>query len=761
MEPDVVHLYSSSPPPLQDDEEEEDEDEFGEFGGYRGGVSSSFSFSEYDVPTMFGQSQAASTSPPDLYITTIQNISSSGKTTAFEEVERLTENHQATLASHSTPLVYETNVSVDKIENGEPEASEKVINGLQSSDVQGFNTGQHRLDGMSVPEDCEDSSTGKHGDSTDSAGGGDSLSNGHKFNKVMDQEVPTLTNFNSTETGLASRAESSIGPNNILAASVSQKEISEMEGTVTYEVLTECQAFNSSKACGDHSIKERKKTQGQEVVCGVKGPSDEEPFASFCKVQPQGGIEEFGDCTETLVGHPAETDDVSDVQSTEEVIGHNEATVVPGLLVVVPPGGHSEEVKGTSVDLTVELVHGAELGDILRKDKCSSIGRRIETDEDLSDFRDAVQGFVEFSQTESATQEAFTDFVTALSGCSTDDDFGDTDTLKDLKEEEELPEEEQEANYHTTEGTWCSELPPSDSFADFSSATFGDQANDAGYGWVAFEHQAECEEQHESWAAFDEGQQSNPDTEAPCNSLQIDYVSTGLSCKLEQLFQRTFPSEVSLEVPEVTTLQTLLEPRDNGENNCHHAQGEAVSMWCHLLDPHGAHGLKVQWVGSRSNRILLDCLGIHNILFTGQKKQPVIVPMFAAGLGMLEPTKDPLKPPASSAPLTPSSPGPGRLTLCTQVASSLSSGEDGVDPELYELTTAKLECNKLSSNAVDALNRLMESAEKTNTTARKPVREGEISEEAARVIPLLPDLSFMRARVLMFPHILTPAANQL
>jgi len=44
---------------------------------------------------------------------------------------------------------------------------------------------------------------------------------------------------------------------------------------------------------------------------------------------------------------------------------------------------------------------------------------------------------------------------------------------------------------------------------------------------------------------------------------------------------------------------------------------------------------------------------------------------------------------------------------------------------------------------------------------RRPEKEEKTSEEAAKVISLLPDLSFMQARVLMFPSILTPAANQI
>uniref|UniRef100_A0A672N9F5 Aftiphilin clathrin-binding box domain-containing protein n=1 Tax=Sinocyclocheilus grahami TaxID=75366 RepID=A0A672N9F5_SINGR len=81
----------------------------------------------------------------------------------------------------------------------------------------------------------------------------------------------------------------------------------------------------------------------------------------------------------------------------------------------------------------------------------------------------------------------------------------------------------------------------------------------------------------------------------------------------------------------------------------------------------------------------------------------------------------------------------------------------GVDPELYELTQAKLDVSGGSSRVVDAFARLMSTVEKTSTSTRKPVQKEEnLSEEARRVISGLPDLSFMQAKVLMFPSTLTP-----
>lgn len=43
---------------------------------------------------------------------------------------------------------------------------------------------------------------------------------------------------------------------------------------------------------------------------------------------------------------------------------------------------------------------------------------------------------------------------------------------------------------------------------------------------------------------------------------------------------------------------------------------------------------------------------------------------------------------------------------------------------------------------------------------RKPRKEEHLSEEASKVIGALPDLSFMQAKVLMFPATLTPLDSQ-
>ncbi|XP_072491511.1 aftiphilin isoform X1 [Notamacropus eugenii] len=381
----------------------------------------------------------------------------------------------------------------------------------------------------------------------------------------------------------------------------------------------------------------------------------------------------------------------------------------------------------------------------------------------------------------------------------------------------------------------CSAFQDPDDFADFSSAG-PNQAAD----WNAFE-----EEQKEScsWAAFgDEQTVESPLRKEACQSHRTgesivspltqkthtvplatsqgaavsdhshesaSSIQIALLNRLERIFEACFPS---LPVPEtkegVTSLEHLLEASST-QIRAREALGEnweLLDVWTELQDIHDAYGLRYQWGGSHSNKKLLCSLGIdtRNILFTGNKKQPVIVPMYAAGLGMLEPTKEPLKPLSaaekiasigqtplispemsactsdqlqeslppvqfdwSSSGLTNPLDASGGSTLLNldffgpvdDSSSSSTTTIPGVDPELYELTTSKLETANSSIKVTDAFAKLMSTVEKTSTSTRKPKREERLSEEAAKVIASLPDLTFMHAKVLMFPTTLTPSAS--
>uniref|UniRef100_A0A3Q1NMQ8 Aftiphilin n=1 Tax=Bos taurus TaxID=9913 RepID=A0A3Q1NMQ8_BOVIN len=340
----------------------------------------------------------------------------------------------------------------------------------------------------------------------------------------------------------------------------------------------------------------------------------------------------------------------------------------------------------------------------------------------------------------------------------------------------------------------CSAFQDSDDFADFSSAgpsqvvdwnAFEDEQKDS-CSWAAFGDQQATESHHrkEAWQSHrTDGKIDTPGT-PKVHSVSLaaskgavagghlhettTSVQTALLNRLERIFEACFPS---IFVPdteeEVTSLKHLLEtstlPIKTREALAE--SGELLDVWTELQDVHDAHGLRYQWGGSHSNKKLLCSLGIdtRNILFTGNKKQPVIVPMYAAGLESLPPVQFDW----SSSGLTNPLDASGGSTLLNldffgpvdDSSSSSSTTIPGVDPELYELTTSKLEISTSSLKVTDAFARLMSTVEKTSTSTRKPKREEHLSEEAIKVIASLPDLTFMHAKVLMFPTTLTPSTS--
>ncbi|XP_055665456.1 aftiphilin isoform X1 [Falco peregrinus] len=376
----------------------------------------------------------------------------------------------------------------------------------------------------------------------------------------------------------------------------------------------------------------------------------------------------------------------------------------------------------------------------------------------------------------------------------------------------------------------------SDDFADFSSAgcnqatdwnAFEDEQKDS-CSWAAFGDQQAGESHHrkETWqshrtdasaridgpvlhktdnfalASFQGA--TNKQSQEPAPSVQTTLLS-----RLERIFEVCFPPMPVLEIEEeISSLNHLLEAGEKqmtAEETLANT-GELMDVWTELQDIHDAYGLRYQWGGSHSNKKLLCSLGIdtRNILFTGNKKQPVIVPMYAAGLGMLEPTKEPLKPISAAekiASIGQTPPVSPEMNTCTSEqfqeslppvqfdwsssgltnpldasggstllnldffgpvddsSSSSTTTIPGVDPELYELTTSKLETSNASNRVTDAFARLMSTVEKASTSTRKPKKEEHLSEEAAKVISSLPDLTFMHAKVLMFPATLTPSTS--
>ncbi|XP_078490158.1 uncharacterized protein LOC100182104 isoform X2 [Ciona intestinalis] len=221
------------------------------------------------------------------------------------------------------------------------------------------------------------------------------------------------------------------------------------------------------------------------------------------------------------------------------------------------------------------------------------------------------------------------------------------------------------------------------------------------------------------------------------------------------------------------------------------------ALWDLLEDVDNAIALKFQWNGSDHNRRLIKSLGIktQNILFSGTAK-PYYVPTYASGLGLLEPSKE-LKPVSAAEKITAISPtdkvapvdgdavwetetggskhvvtdachtGVGGVATSSVLDScSLDldffdkpssnasshknkSDQDKIDPELLQL--AMKVTPDTNPKKPDPLSKILASLGVASSRKTTNAEDEDISEEGRKVLQKLPDLSFMRSTVLMFP----------
>ncbi|CAN9510057.1 unnamed protein product [Ophioblennius macclurei] len=784
MEPDVIRMYSSSPPPMEDGAEEED-DEFGDFGTFSG-VPNSISFSEFDTPTTFNQTQAlTATSPPEL----LNNRGVAGLGHGTSNGTHIHRNELSKANGVAPPNRPDSGVTerteIKKVLTGSPDRPENdssgsetadcngggpelITNGFTTSDVQGSPSSQ-----SSVHCHITESSTQ---DSADA-------SVGSPEEKFADFAV-----FPGAEVCLSRTVEER-----------QEEEEEEEDSGDSWEPAVE--PSEEQQAALEDSVTDTNRTGADVSSCGPADTpngscnTDRGPDADSAPPQEhtdrcftQDGTDELKDRPD-LSPAGSEAARLDDKSSENETETETETETSFGR----PLSTDALEEFG-DVSTTASAPSPPPLGDTTTPADDSQLA---EDDEDFGDFGDAGSfggpDFAEFEQQEE--QSAAKSSVPVEQGVSAeqDDDFGDFNS----------PKLHSGVDEKEGEGTFAS-FPVSDSFGNFTVAEEGDGAGE----WSAFGGQEEEEEEGESWAAFSTEPSAAPpaeeaqeelkeveEAEVPVHSdegRQADGATVSLSGRLEKLFQSSFPqSDEHSAHEEVVTLKTLLEApagdqgaqQEEQSSPCNRSQCGGV--WMQLQDIHEALGLRYQWGGSHCNKSLLCCLGIdtRNILFTGQKKQPVIVPMYAAGLGMLEPTKEPVKPvsaaemiasigqapPAAPPPAPPADSSSSNSDPAQEAlppvqfdwsSSGLTNPLDGVDPELFELTTVKLEASGPSSRMADAFARLMSTMEKTSTSTRRPRREENLSEEALAVIAVLPDLSFMQAKVLMFPATLTPLGSQ-
>ncbi|XP_044229368.1 aftiphilin isoform X1 [Thunnus albacares] len=782
MESDIMPLHSSSPPPLDDDDGEvgSEEDEFGEFGGFSDGVSCSPpGFADSTEPP----SRLRQPSPTIKAATRQPNCSfnhpaeqsqptstgNSGSSRGQVEAEGLHNNTESSF--------HLTNGYTERNHNSGTHAA-SISGACSPKEETGFADFTVFTEQAAHPWCCGFSPIG----STEQWGGGVGGTNslGEKpcdpgQGIIMDSEPRSHCAYKARENGCTK-----------------VKHCEKRDAALVQSSQDHCQsqeaatAFDYPSRSGDEELgktadsqRERRHQLTSELQDYRESEEDGEDRENSVSTVPQ-TVSEYESAAEDLGSF---CDDVSFECPSEDL--------EPNVSSLASP---EDQTDWDQTDVEEE-----ELGDY--RHSHSFVNLRPSQSE-------AEKGFHYCDQ--SATQE-----TSATSNQSratyTDGEFAD---FKDGSFEHQSDSD----HAQTVDAGVLSlgSLPPSDSFADFCSAP---TQEDGDGSWAEFKEQ-KAQEDGKTWTQFREqvsSLQTDEDTEEQDRMGQDEgfkrkSCQASLSCRVQQLLQASFPEVVVPAVEgeeEVSSLGALLQPHlpeSDGEKipePCPRAQWAQLGLRWPYQDVHSAIGLKFQWGGSHTNRTLLRCLGVdtRNVVFIGMKKQPVAVPAFASSLGMLEPTKDSVPAvcsprhtvvTAQAPPGPPDKPDPSTESMQEALPSrqldwsrrGLSSSQDGccalnldyfgpeeesrssssrsdtpppgVDRELYELTISKLETSGNSSCLEDTLNRLLSTAEKTSTSVRKPQQDEELSAEAVRLISGLPNLSFMQAKVLMFPSILVP-----
>ncbi|KAM9271669.1 aftiphilin isoform 2-T2 [Morus bassanus] len=840
MEPDIIRMYSSSPPPLDNGADDDDEDEFGEFGGFSGVSTAGVAFADFDTPDYSHPKEEfiptnhfiplRDYSDNVAGIATFTSVKNVKDKDCIAELPTLTKelsDMSATSTSKENPKFRTSGSALEDVnKRGEQKDNTGKSEGFSSRVARtgiAVENQDRRIDacnGEKLP--CLEILTNGFAASDPVNPQGtedlDSISVSKGLKTVSTHS--TEKNFNSMPSSGEDFADFS---------TFSNKKPIHLEGTGP----TICSVLNER---GSLSIQENNRINRitcieeelcvSEVSC-EQGPSalEDNEFAisstsqttesSICTTENgersgrrrQHGTENGKDFTRPDDSVPEEDVKVDKIQSLSSDLAGEKL-------------GDSEDLKngGSSTEVVAcSDTHDNDFGDFgsvssacptfvndLGLEGSSKQPSHIsEPNDEFGEFRDTSTVSQQPARLDQAELNQTAETLECGTTCKTsgldfqhttevengdDSEFGEFDSVP-------KPQDESVA------------FQDSDDFADFSSAgcnqatdwnAFEDEQD--GCSWAAFgdERAGESHHRKETWqshrtdaSARIDGSVLNKSDSFVVASFQgttskqsqepAPSVQTTLLSRLERIFEVCFPSMPVLETEEeISSLNHLLEAGEKQvttEETLANA-GELMDVWTELQDIHDAYGLRYQWGGSHSNKKLLCSLGIdtRNILFTGNKKQPVIVPMYAAGLGMLEPTKEPLKPISAAekiASIGQTPPVSPEMNTCTSdqfqeslppvqfdwSSSGLTNPLDGVDPELYELTTSKLETSNASNRVTDAFARLMSTVEKASTSTRKPKKEEHLSEEAAKVISSLPDLTFMHAKVLMFPATLTPSTS--
>ncbi|XP_054711102.1 aftiphilin-like [Uloborus diversus] len=319
------------------------------------------------------------------------------------------------------------------------------------------------------------------------------------------------------------------------------------------------------------------------------------------------------------------------------------------------------------------------------------------------------------------------------------------------------------------------QCPEQDDFAEFESASFEqsktleheESCEFADFEAVSFQDDKSAEELEScKFANFEcatfcpgperrDSTSSIPPSVAQPQDKNIDKLSTVINV--------IFPLATEDETVSNESFSEILE-----QSNKSHR------LWEKLHEVEPTPSARFQWGVSQSFQQLLRSVNVdyHSILRTSS------VPIFASGLSLLEPVKglsnsanqepedrnqsprDPIPPVEfdwnSSGLVNPLDSGQAALTLMdlsflssAETHTSVSSGDHSFENEFLKPNPTLSQCDNGSKDQI--LEQLLSKNVCSLPTSQASHRPCDLSKEAIHVLDQLPDLSFMLAKVLMFP----------
>ncbi|MEQ2204337.1 hypothetical protein XENOCAPTIV_011647, partial [Xenoophorus captivus] len=459
MEPDVIPMYSSSPPPMEDGAEEDD-DEFGDFGTFSG-VPNTISFSEFDTPTTFNQSQAlTATSPPEVQnsrgVVSFSRGPSNGSCSPSNELSKLNGvgpiSHLDTSPSERTETRKTMSSSLD-FSVSEPadcngETTEVVTNGFVTFDLQGSPSSQNSV-------------------------------HSHIKGPSTEDGFADFASFSNSEGTLGQSAEEHM--DNPPETAVLPQDTNREQG-----------------ASSEDSLRDTHRAEAPAGSCNT----DRGPHTDIDSLQRDVGVTlepSHTVCTNDRL--PLNGTDADEEDESKETAAENN---LPSDMAADSEAGQSDEKSSEtetsfgrllSTDALEEYGDMSTTGSVPSPPLQGDTATHAEEEEDFGDFGGAGsfsgQGFADFEHLEVQKKQntlQSSDPPPDSINTEQEDDFGDFNSPKFLTGENE-----------GADGGKFADFPTSESFGNFSSARDAEEDS----GWSAFgEQQHHEEDEEQSWAAF-------------------------------------------------------------------------------------------------------------------------------------------------------------------------------------------------------------------------------------------------------------------